>query len=263
MRGLGVAIPERNLQSPRHDASGKLGTGDNGPGLGLAGGMKWTADATGGTACGRLGAAGVRGLAWLGLALLLAGGGAWWWRTRQSGAVDGPEVSRESLVLKEERLYLTNAPTPFTGIVVERYPDGVVRSRSGVKDGKLQGESRGWYPNGQLQVLEHFEVGVSHGVRTKWHENGERQSEAQIVRGVIEGVFRRWHPEGGLAEEIPMKAGQPDGLAKSFNPDGSPKAEAVLNAGQVVTQRFFNVEKPAGRSLTMPGGGGAMAPNGQ
>ena len=212
---------------------------------------------------GLQGAMRMRFLAWLGLALLLAGGGAWWWKTRQSGVVEGPEVSRESLVLKDERLYLTNAPTPFTGIVLERYPDGVVRSRSGVKEGKLQGESRGWYPNGQLQVLEHFEAGVSHGVRTKWHENGERQSEAQIVRGVIEGVFRRWHPEGGLAEEIPMKAGQPDGLAKSFNPDGSPKAEAVLNAGQVVTQRFFNVEKPAARSLTMPGGGGGIVPNGQ
>jgi antitoxin component YwqK of YwqJK toxin-antitoxin module len=205
--------------------------------------------------------ASLRAMAWMGLAVLLAGAGAWWWKTRQGGAVEGPEVARDALILKDERLYMTNATAPFNGVVVERYPDGVVRSRSGVREGKLQGESRGWYPNGQLQVLEHFEAGISHGLRTKWHENGERQSEASIVQGVIEGVFRRWHPEGGLAEEIPMKAGQPDGLAKSFNPDGSPKAEAVLKSGQVVTQRFFNVEKPA-PTLTTPGPGGAMPKSG-
>jgi len=188
--------------------------------------------------------------------LILVAGLAWWWRVGKGKPAELPEVARDALVLRDGRLYPTNSATPFEGVVVERYPDGVVRSRSDVRGGRLNGESRGWYPSGQIQVLEHFEDGVSHGTRTKWHENGERQSEANIAKGVIEGVFRRWHPEGGLAEEIPMKEGQPDGLAKSFEIDGSPKAEALMKGGQVVTQKFFKATKPSAPLTTRPGAGG-------
>lgn len=191
-----------------------------------------------------LGAAGLRAVAFTALLVALAGGALWWQANRHPPAIDEPEAPREAMVLKDGRLHLTNATTPFTGQVTERYPDGVLRSRSRVRDGRPHGESRGWYPNGQLQVLEHFEDGVSHGLRLKWHDNGQKQSEAPVVHGVIEGTFRRWHPDASLAEEIPMKAGKPDGWAKAFHPDGSLKAEALMNSGQVVTQRFFNPPDP-------------------
>lgn len=195
------------------------------------------------------GSARLRAMAFAAFLLAMVGGTLWWHLSRRPRTIEEPEVSREVLVLKDGRLFLTNATAPFTGHATERYPDGVLRSRSRLQDGKPHGESRGWYPNGQLQVLEHFEEGVSHGLRLKWHDNGQKQSEATIVHGVVEGVFRRWNPDASLAEEIPMKNGQPDGWAKAFHPDGSLKAEALMNSGQVVTQRFFNPASPAGTPL--------------
>jgi antitoxin component YwqK of YwqJK toxin-antitoxin module len=171
----------------------------------------------------------------LGLAALL------WSRSgtppASSGAEAPEEVLRSALRLREGRLYRPDADEPFTGVVVERYPDGGLQARATVSDGVLHGVSEGWYKEGRRQVIEHFKEGVSHGRRTKWHPNGTKQAEAGIVEGRIEGVFRRWHEDGGLAEEITMKNGVPDGMARAYHPDGRLKAEVLLAAGEVVNQR--------------------------
>jgi antitoxin component YwqK of YwqJK toxin-antitoxin module len=150
-----------------------------------------------------------------------------------------PEVDRAELTMIDGRLHRQRELAPFTGIMIERYPDGKVQSRSSISNGLLEGLSEGWYTNGQKQVVEHFHAGVSHGQRIKWHPTGAKLSEANIVQGKIEGVFRRWHENGVLAEEIPMKEGQPDGLSRAYYPNGRLRAEARLNAGRLLEQKFW------------------------
>lgn len=161
------------------------------------------------------------------------------------------EVSRDQLVLHDDgRMYHTNATTPFTGVMRDVHPDGTLKSRSCLADGRLEGLSEGWHTNGVKQIEEHFHAGVSHGLRTKWHENGRKLSEGQIVEGRLDGVFRRWHADGTLAEEIPMAAGQPNGLSRAFYPSGCLKAEAHLKAGQVIDQKHWqDGEMPGGISI--------------
>ena len=153
------------------------------------------------------------------------------------------EVPREALVLREGQLYLTNAAAPFTGQLIERYPEGGLRARSAIRNGRLEGKSEGWFTNSQPQVVEYFVAGVSHGPRTKWYPNGNKQSEAAIVAGKLQGVFRRWHPDGGLAEEISMNDGQPDGVSRSYYPSGYLKAQAQLQKGQVVKQESWSEQE--------------------
>lgn len=151
-----------------------------------------------------------------------------------------PEVDRADLTLVDGRLHRHGESAPFTGSMIERYPNGLLQSRTSVSNGLLQGLSEGWYTNGQRQVLEHFQAGVSHGQRVKWYPTGVKLSEANIVQGKIEGVFRRWHDNGVLAQEIAMKQGQPDGPSRAYYPNGRLKAEARLSAGEVVEQRFWD-----------------------
>lgn len=158
---------------------------------------------------------------------------------RPGGRPAPAEVDRAELTLIDGRLHGKGESVPFTGFMIERYPDGLLQSRTSVSNGLLEGLSEGWYTNGQRQVLEHFQAGVSHGQRVKWYANGVKLSEANIVQGKIEGVFRRWHDNGVLAEEIPMKAGQPDGLSRAYYSNGRLKAEARLRAGQVLEQKFW------------------------
>jgi antitoxin component YwqK of YwqJK toxin-antitoxin module len=171
-------------------------------------------------------------LAGLSLAVML-------WFGHTGGRKIITETPRSSLFLQDGKLFEKGAPTPFTGIMVDYYPDGVIKSRSQVAAGQLHGLSEGWYTNGLLQVSETFQAGVSHGTRTKWHENGRKLSEAPIVHGQIQGTFRRWTDQGLLAEEVEMKQGQPDGLSLAFYPSGFIKAEAMMRAGEVLEQHFW------------------------
>jgi len=158
-----------------------------------------------------------------------------WWR-----AAPAPEVLRAELRPQAGRLYRAGREqVAFTGWMIERYESGVLKSRSRIVEGLLEGVSEGWHPNGQMQVREHFQAGVSHGLRTKWHENGVKQSEGTVVEGKLQGVFRRWHENGKLAEEMELNGDTPEGLARSFYPSGFLKAQARLKEGQVTEQKFW------------------------
>ena len=180
-------------------------------------------------------------LATCALALVLAGlcALAIVWFGRTGGQTSVKDTPRSSLILQDGKLFEKGAATPFTGTMVEHYPDGALKSRSQVAGGQLHGLSEGWHTNGLLQVTETFQAGVSHGIRSKWYENGRKLSEASIVQGRIHGTFRRWTDQGLLSEEVEMRHGQPDGLSLAFYPSGFIKAEAMMRAGEVLEQHFW------------------------
>lgn len=146
------------------------------------------------------------------------------------------EVSRTDLTRTNDRLQVPGESQAFTGWMLDRYPDGTLRSKSAVSNGLLQGVSEGWHTNGTIQIREFFVDGVSHGLRTKWSPEGTRISEATVEHGKIQGMFRRWHTNGSLAEEVSMKDDQPDGVAQAFHPDGTLKTRVTLRNGTVVKQ---------------------------
>ena len=148
-----------------------------------------------------------------------------------------PEAERTELVLKEGRLHFGDGM--FTGLMVEHYPGGVLKSRTAVSNGLLHGVSEGWFTNAVRQVAEHFVNGVSHGERLRWDEEGRQVAVAQIEQGKIVGQFRRWHANGQLAEEVTMKNGEPDGLARSWYASGSLQAEVQLVQGKVQEQHRY------------------------
>ncbi|MCP5521655.1 MAG: toxin-antitoxin system YwqK family antitoxin [Verrucomicrobiales bacterium] len=142
-------------------------------------------------------------------------------------------VPREALVLNDGVLQRRGANEAFSGVMIERHPNGTLKSRSAVVEGRLEGLSEGWYADGGLQVREGFVAGVSDGIRTKWFPNGRKRTEAVIVQGKLHGTFRRWHENGVMAEEVGMRDGKPHGIARSWYPSGWLRSRAVTNAGEV------------------------------
>ena len=179
---------------------------------------------------------------WGFLGVIVLAGLVWWiQRTRPftsgSDRTDPmPEVSRAALEVKDGRLHQIGFATPFTGWMMETYPDGSQQSRSSISNGLLHGLSEGRYTNGLVQITEQFHQGVSHGVRTKHRADGSKLSESTIVEGVLHGLFRRWHPNGALAEEVLMKDGKPDGPSLAYFPSGFLKARVLMSNGIVVEE---------------------------
>jgi len=162
---------------------------------------------------------------------------------------------KSNLSQREGRLFAPGATMPYTGWMMDQYPDATLRSRSWISNGILHGVSEGWFTNGVRQVQEHFSNGISEGVITKWYPNGSKLSEGVARAGKLEGVFRRWHENGQLAEEVTFSGGQPDGLSRAWYSSGNLKAEVTMNAGAVLSQKFFKEgELPVVTSFVKGGG---------
>jgi len=166
-----------------------------------------------------------------------------WWRPDRRPAAPVaaplPTVSRTNLIRLNDRWVQAGGTNPFTGILVEFYPGGVMESRSVVSNGRLNGLSQGWFTNGQMQISESYRSNLSDGLRTRWYPNGHKLSEAAVVRGKIQGVFRHWHQDGTLAEEITMKDGVEQGPARAYYPSGWVRTELLMQDGKLVSQKSW------------------------
>lgn len=157
-----------------------------------------------------------------------------------------PLTTLDELDKGDDGLRLKATGALYSGYLVDYYAGAdtnQLRSRSLVRDGKLNGLSEGWYADGQQQVAEIFIEGKSHGVRVKWHRNGVKEAEDTIEHGKLSGPCRKWHDNGQLAEEMTMVNGQADGRARSWHEDGSQKAEVTMEMGKVVEQQFWEEGK--------------------
>ena len=97
----------------------------------------------------------------------------------------------------DDGLRLKTSGELFTGHLVDYYTGGEtnrLKSRSVIRDGKLNGLSEGWYTDGQQQVAEMFVDGKSHGVRVKWHPNGRTNSITIYQDGIQPLIWKLWQP---------------------------------------------------------------------
>jgi antitoxin component YwqK of YwqJK toxin-antitoxin module len=179
----------------------------------------------------------------LALAFLSALLVAWFLRSADEPAEAEPppvaDRTRDQLDLREGVLFERESSNPFTGLLVEFYPDGNRKVAIEIEGGRPHGLSRGWYRNEQLEVQEHFVQGVAHGPRTRWFENGRKRSEARIENGQIVGRFVQWHDNGRKAAEAVLVDGKPHGVCRGWHPSGAPKSRVELRNGEVVSREYW------------------------
>lgn len=115
---------------------------------------------------------------------------------------------------------------PITGTIVVRDSIGKIRIVGSLKDGKIQGNwkeyfsngqlkhdrnynedkfqdiSKEYYKNGQLKWIGKYERGEKSGLHKNWYENGKAKSEIYYINGKIEGLWRQWDKKGALISGI-------------------------------------------------------------
>ena len=148
-------------------------------------------------------------------------------------------VPRLQLETRAGLFHQSNSVPPFTGWMTDAHPDGSLKLRTAVVDGRLHGVSEGWYTNGVMELSEHFDRGVTQGPRTTWYPTGQLRSEGQLVAGLQQGTYRQWHENGALAAEVGFQDGKAQGLSLAWYPDGSLKAEALMKNGLVEVRHFY------------------------
>jgi len=94
------------------------------------------------------------------------------------------------------------------------YPNGNLKQIQTWKDGKLNGLYIMWYPNKQKQSQSTFKDGEEYGLWTEWRENGQKKFEGNNIgrnknyNPIRDGLWTFWDEDGQKVKEVTYKDGE-------------------------------------------------------
>ena len=179
--------------------------------------------------------------------------------------IDGTQISCNTKILfnqltnkgTQENLIIYYKNKLFSGVGYSNYKNGWPKKENNIKDGKLHGESKGWYENhqlkmegnfknglkdglwkyyyenGQLKAEENYKDGKGDGLFKDYYKNGQLETEYQMTKGVINGFIKMWYESGQLKMEGESKNGLKDGLRKIYYENGQLEAEENYKDGKM------------------------------
>lgn len=102
------------------------------------------------------------------------------------------EISEPETFHRNGLVYKKGREEPFTGFVVGRVREGyrpqIYRYKKEYEDGILNGMSKFWYPNGQLESVEPYVNGKIHGVVTRYYDTGQIRALLHFAKGMRGGI---------------------------------------------------------------------------
>ena len=107
----------------------------------------------------------------------------------------------ETIMKKNGRLYRRGLQDdPFTGTVVEAFPDGSLSLITTFYQGKPHGFQKRSFPGGAIASEIFFDKGILSGTKSKWWKSGQVREEEYWSDGKFRGR-RLWDETGRLVRE--------------------------------------------------------------
>ncbi len=102
------------------------------------------------------------------------------------------EIAAHSTVVRRGLLYRIGGETPFTGQVIgkgreSRHTQAMMFKKS-YKNGKLNGETFFYYPNGKIESIVPYTKGKIHGAFVCYWPNGKPKSRIHFENGLRGGI---------------------------------------------------------------------------
>jgi antitoxin component YwqK of YwqJK toxin-antitoxin module len=98
-----------------------------------------------------------------------------------------------------EDLIVVYEGEPFTGEVIDYYPDGQPETVTTYDGGIKEGPERVYFSNGSIKSEHWRKTGIWHGMGRTWHRNGQQESETRYEHGDAVAV-KRWSEDGELLD---------------------------------------------------------------
>lgn len=96
----------------------------------------------------------------------------------------------------------------FQGVVVEKYDDGVLHSRTPYVAGLSQGKAETWFPNGQQATERFYDRGKKVGEHRGWYASAQPRFYYQFSQGLHHGQFWEWHEKGDIYQYAEFDQGK-------------------------------------------------------
>lgn len=120
----------------------------------------------------------------------------------------------------EDGLYYDAQGNIFSGTSIEYYSDSVVQATIEIKDGKLDGLTKIYFNNGELEEIRSYSNGMMHGKWEKWNRQSVRIAEANYSENKKEGKWFVWDDNGVLRYDMTYRNGEKTGVWLMYDESG-------------------------------------------
>jgi antitoxin component YwqK of YwqJK toxin-antitoxin module len=121
---------------------------------------------------------------------------------------------------------------PFSGVLVENFPNGQVKSKTEYRQGKKHGAEWMWYEDGKLYWERSYENGEKHGAHRGWWPNGRQKFLYRFENGTYEGEVLEWYDNGQLFRRLHYVKGEEAGEQKAWRENGKLYVNYVMKNGK-------------------------------
>lgn len=133
------------------------------------------------------------------------------------------ETAEEDLVLNRSTGSWSLHGIPYSGYSIKRFPDGKLEKKTGFYQGKKQGKSWAYYPDGHLKHITPYHKNLVHGRVHNWFGNQGHPPLAirNYYLGKPHGSYKKWYKSGQLFKQMNYDLGKEVGMQKAYNENGS------------------------------------------
>lgn len=142
------------------------------------------------------------------------------------------EIAAIDLRLRFMNGVLWYGTQPFSGVLVENYPNGRVQSKSEYQRGQKHGAEWMWYPTGKMYWKRNYQNGEKHGIHQGWWSNGQTKFLYHFVNGRYEGDAQEWYENGQLAKSQHFAQGVETGEQRAWRENGKLYVNYVMKNGK-------------------------------
>ena len=122
-------------------------------------------------------------------------------------------------------------------IVTDEFPNQLLKQYFIFnKNGLLDGESREYYEEGDIQSVSSFKNNVADGIFISYYQNGNIKDKQNYKNGNAEGEGLFYYENGQLEEKYFMKNGKLDGEAINYFEDGKIRNKAIFKDGIILEE---------------------------
>ena len=121
---------------------------------------------------------------------------------------------------------------PFSGKLIEKYPNSQLKRKLEFFEGKQDGLSLGWYPDGAKQYHRTFQTGEKDGEHEGWWPNGQMKFKYTFSKGIYIDELKEWHSNGQLYKFMHYDLSGKEKDLKMWDETGKIMANYVVRDGR-------------------------------
>ena len=130
------------------------------------------------------------------------------------------EVNADQIELHANEGLFYFEETPFTGIALKYYDNGIVAESAQFQNGKRHGLLKKWYASGVMSYMANYKEGKYHEKTYSWWGNGKLRSESTFKAGIAHGIQKLWYSSGEPFKQLNLVEGKEDGMQKAWRKNG-------------------------------------------